>query len=314
MFRFRGADSDIVLDICTKVDIDHKIKYVWFDTGLEYQATKDHLRYLENKYGIKILTYKAVKPIPTTCKEYGQPFLSKFVSSHISRLQKNGFKWEDEPLDKLVEKYPKCISSLKWWCNMASRRYNIEYNKWLKEFMVQNPPHFPISDKCCDFAKKQVAHSCEKEFNADLRITGIRKGEGGIRSVAYKSCFETTGSIDRYMPVFWYLDAHKKLYCEHLNIVHSKCYTEYGMERTGCAGCPFGIGASVELALEKTEIHEPKLYQAILNIFGDSYEYTRKYREFYNKMEYFKDISDKKVKKPDKPRFVLSMLSINKRR
>lgn len=35
-----GADSDIVLDICTRLDDENKIQYIWFDTGLEYQATK----------------------------------------------------------------------------------------------------------------------------------------------------------------------------------------------------------------------------------------------------------------------------------
>lgn len=49
-----GSDSDIMLDIVYKVDKDKKVKYVWFDTGLEYQATKDHLDYLEQKYNIKI--------------------------------------------------------------------------------------------------------------------------------------------------------------------------------------------------------------------------------------------------------------------
>lgn len=42
-----GWDSDIVLDICKKCDKDNKIEYVWFDTGLEYQATKDHLKFLK---------------------------------------------------------------------------------------------------------------------------------------------------------------------------------------------------------------------------------------------------------------------------
>ena len=37
-----GADSDVMLDICWRCDKDNKIDYVWFDTGLEYQATKDH--------------------------------------------------------------------------------------------------------------------------------------------------------------------------------------------------------------------------------------------------------------------------------
>lgn len=49
-----GADSDVMLDIIHRVDVNNKVEYVWFNTGLEYQATKDHLKYLENKYNIKI--------------------------------------------------------------------------------------------------------------------------------------------------------------------------------------------------------------------------------------------------------------------
>ena len=49
-----GADSDIMLDLIYKVDKDKKVRYVWFDTGLEYKATKEHLKYLESRYGIEI--------------------------------------------------------------------------------------------------------------------------------------------------------------------------------------------------------------------------------------------------------------------
>ena len=35
-----GSDSDVMLDICWRCDKDNKVEYVWFDTGLEYQATK----------------------------------------------------------------------------------------------------------------------------------------------------------------------------------------------------------------------------------------------------------------------------------
>lgn len=66
------------------------------------------------------------------------------------------------------------------------------------------------------------------------------------------------------------------------DIEHSKCYTEYGLKRTGCAGCPFG--RDFEYELEVIQKYEPKLYKAVNNIFGDSYEYTRKYREFVKKM------------------------------
>ena len=44
-----GSDSDIMLDIIERLRNGKHICYVWFDTGLEYQATKDHLDYLEKK-------------------------------------------------------------------------------------------------------------------------------------------------------------------------------------------------------------------------------------------------------------------------
>ena len=49
-----GSDSDIMLDICERCDKEGKVEYIWFNTGLEYQATKDHLKYLEKKYNITI--------------------------------------------------------------------------------------------------------------------------------------------------------------------------------------------------------------------------------------------------------------------
>ena len=50
-----GADSDIMIDAIRKVDYDKKVKFVWFNTGLEYQATKSHLEYLENRYDVEII-------------------------------------------------------------------------------------------------------------------------------------------------------------------------------------------------------------------------------------------------------------------
>ena len=58
-------------------------------------------------------------------------------------------------------------------------------------------------------------------------------------------------------------------------------YTEYGLKRTGCCGCPYGKDNSFELKV--LEEHEPKLYKAVSNIFKDSYEYTKLYQEFKNK-------------------------------
>ena len=50
-----GSDSDVMMDIIYKVDVNKKVTYVWFDTGLEYEATKRHIDYLEKKYDVKIM-------------------------------------------------------------------------------------------------------------------------------------------------------------------------------------------------------------------------------------------------------------------
>lgn len=289
-----GSDSDIVLDIIHHLDEDKKVTYYWVDTGLEYEATKEHLCYLEKKYGIEIKQIKAKKPIPSCIKQYGVPFLSKYVSEQMMRLQKHNFQWEDEPLEVLLQKYPNCKTALQWWTNsyytaetgvQQMSRFSISRNKWLKEFIMQNPPDFPISNKCCEYAKKIPAKKFIQECYADLEITGIRKSEGGIRAANYKSCFSNSKSkgCDTYRPVFWYMDGDKKVYEEHFEIQHSRCYTEYNMKRTGCVGCPFNKHIDEELAV--IEKYEPKLYKAAINVFGKSYEYTEKYRKFAAEMK-----------------------------
>lgn len=282
-----GSDSDVMLDIIWRCDKDNKVEYVWFDTGLEYQATKEHLTYLETKYNIKIRHYKAIKPIPVSCKKYGEPFLSKFVSQMIYGLQLHNFTWEEMSFEEMIEKgFPVYLA--KWWNNRyqpARSQWNIGRNKYLKEFLIENPPTFKISSKCCDYAKKKLNSKLIKEENYDLMITGIRKAEGGIRAMSYKNCFNEKEKCDYYRPLFWYKDLDKKEYEKAYEIVHSKCYTEYGMTRTGCACCPYGTESDLELELEKINIHEPKLFNAVNHIFKNSYEYTKKYRDYYRSMK-----------------------------
>lgn len=288
-----GADSDIVVDIISKLDKDHKVRYIFFDTGLEYEATKEHLKYLEEKYNITIEPIKAVKPIPVCCKEYGQPFISKYVSVMIERLQRYNFKWEDKSFDELYKEYPKCKSALMWWTNEWGKgtnlaneksRFNIARNPYLKEFLLQNPPTSKISDRCCNYAKKNVAKRFQRKNKIDLAINGVRKIEGGVRASAYKSCFTARDDKwDEYRPIFWYTNDTKELYERFFHITHSACYTKYGLKRTGCAGCPFGRNFEDELKIMKE--HEPQLYKAVNHIFKESYEYTRKYRTFQKEMK-----------------------------
>lgn len=286
-----GSDSDIMLDALYKLDPDKKITYVYFDTGMEYEAMKRHLNELEEKYGIKIEKVPPILPIPNCCRQYGVPFWSKRVSEMIYRLQRHNFKWEDKPFDELIQEYPNCRSALKWWCNQHPRKdngaessLNIAYAPGLKEYMAANPPTFSISAKCCQKAKKEPSAKYEATHDFDMVCTGVRKAEGGNRAIAFSSCFtDTFGGADTFRPLFWLTDKDKKDYKEHYQIRYSDCYEVWGMKRTGCPGCPYG--KEFEQELELMQRYEPKFYRAALKIFGASYEYTRGYLQFREELK-----------------------------
>lgn len=287
-----GSDSDTMLDAFRRLDFEKKIIYAYFGTGMEYEAVKRHLKELEAKYQIKIETLKPVLPIPTCCRKYGVPFWSKHVSEMMSRLQRHGFKWEDKPFDVLIKEYPRARAALRWWCNDFPKKkrggessFNIGYVPWLKEFLIANPPPMLISAMCCTKAKKEPAHKYEKEMGFDLVCSGVRKVEGGIRSVAYTTChsFAQMGKAATYRPLFWLTDKDKLEYKEHYELIYSDCYEVWGMRRTGCPGCPFG--KEFEQELDLMQKYEPKFHRAAEKIFGASYEYTRRFIKFREEMQ-----------------------------
>ena len=276
-----GGDSDVMLDLLIRCGAKEKTDFVFFNTGLEYQATIDHLEFLEQKYDITIQRVRSKKPIPVSTREYGQPFWSKFASEMIHRLQLHDFTWEDKPYEDLIKEYPKCQTALQWWCNVTrgkSTQYAIMRAPYLKEFMIANPPDFKITSQCCTHTKKNPMHAIIRRGEYDLNCLGIRQSEGGVRAAALKSCFSTGSEIDSFRPIFWFRDIDKEQYCQHYGVTHSKCYTEYGLIRTGCVGCPFGKRFEDELLV--LERYEPKLLKAANAVFGNSYAYTRAYLEF----------------------------------
>ena len=51
-----GADSDDMLDLLLRTCEDKdKLKFVWFNTGIEYNATKEHLNLLEKNTTLKLI-------------------------------------------------------------------------------------------------------------------------------------------------------------------------------------------------------------------------------------------------------------------
>ena len=81
-----GADSDILIDLIEQTrHIFHlpEIKYVFFNTGLEMQATKAHVARTAEKYGVEIRDCRPKVNIVTATRLHGQPFVSKIMSSGL---------------------------------------------------------------------------------------------------------------------------------------------------------------------------------------------------------------------------------------
>ncbi len=300
-----GSDSDILLDLIERTREMFQIppvKYVFFNTGLEMRAIKDHVKAVAQKYGVEIDEHRPKVNIVNATRTYGVPFVSKIMSAGLSEWQKKGIPLSiaeeyDQAEDKaakrkeLKERYPNCESVINFLCccNSAGEpRPNIQLvinsSKYMRDFIGECPPDFQISAKCCDYCKKQCAHSVQKDY--DMIITGERRDEGGMRSVPRKDntsmCFtETSSGKYRLRPLYYVSDADKAWYKEYYGIRYSDAYEVYGLTRTGCCGCSISYKAVEDL--EKIRPYEPNLVKAAWNVFGKSYEYRAKYNEYKKK-------------------------------
>lgn len=159
---------------------------------------------------------------------------------------------------------------------------NIKWNRGLKEFLIENNGvPFTPSSYCCYGAKKLPSKIYAKKHGIDLLMLGIRKAEGGKRATGYPSCYIPKSAIYEYalyLPIFWWTNEDKKFFDEVMNVKHSECYDVYGLRRTGCPGCPFGKNFEDEITAIAE--HEPRLSKAVDNLFGKSYDLSRKFREF----------------------------------
>lgn len=249
-------------------------------------------------------------------REHGQPFVSKIMSAGLEGWQKKGVPLSvadeyNEAQDKaakrkeLRERYPKCESTLNFLCccNSAGEpRPNIQLvinsSRWMLDFIRENPPDFKISAKCCDYCKKQLAHSVQNGY--EMIITGERRDEGGMRSVPRKDntalCFgESANGQYRLRPLYYVSDKDKAWYKETYSIRYSDAYEVYGLTRTGCCGCPISYKAVDDL--EKIGKYEPNIVKAAWNIFGDSY----RYRQAYNAYKQKRAAAEKAKKNPTIP-------------
>lgn len=297
-----GSDSDIMLHLIETVRRAYglpPIQYVFFNTGLEMEAIKRHVKNMAELYGVTITEHRPKKNIVISTREHGIPFVSKIMSSGLEEMQKKNvplsIHWEyanaeDKAAkrEELRKRYPKCESVINFLCCCNTKgeprpdiQLVINSSKYMVDFIAENPIPFRVSNKCCDDCKKHLAQRVQKPF--EMVITGERRDEGGMRSVPRKDntslCFtETADGKFRLRPLYYVSDVDKQWYKEYHKIRYSDAYEVYGLTRTGCCGCPISHKAVDDL--EKIKPYEPNLVKAAWNVFGPSYTYRQQYNEY----------------------------------
>lgn len=297
-----GSDSDTLIDLIERARRMFglaPVKYVFFNTGLEMKATKDHVKATSERYGVEIEECRPKIGIVQAARQYGIPFVSKTMSAGLSEWQKKKIPLdiakeyeaaEDKPAKRreLDERYPQCKSVINFLCccnSSGEPRPNIQIvinsSPYMRDFVEECPPDFAISAKCCNYCKKQLAHRVQKGY--EMIITGERRDEGGMRSVPRKDntslCFtQNSDGQYRLRPLYYVSDKDKAWYKQYYGLRYSDAYEVYGMKRTGCCGCPISYRAVDDLELIRP--YEPNVVKAAWNIFGKSYVYRQKYNAY----------------------------------
>jgi len=250
-----GKDSTVLHYLIDEALPNNKIPRVYLNTGIEYKSVVSFVeRERERDYRIQIVLSK--QNIRNMLEEFGYPFKSKEHSQKVSYYQNSG-------MGKTVLNYLGQGTKKDFLCPEK-----LKYN-FTPEFKIK------VSDKCCRKLKKEIADKWAEENKRPIKITGMRKEEGGLR-ISHSSCtvFDE-GRLLKFHPlqpitedfIDWYIAERNIKLCELY-------YPPYNFLRTGCKGCPYSLDLQTQLYI--MAVYYPDERKQCEMIWGKVYnEYRR---------------------------------------
>ena len=269
---FSGGKDSTVLLALAKMSMDvgvlppEGIKAVFVNTGVEMQATIDFVKWVRDSgwyHNIDIIRPKV--PYAKVISKYGKPMKSKMKAEYLERYQK-GLR-SDNVMNYFV--YGKDLKTNKVFgrTKLADKDFHMIH------------PNFSIkaSQKCCKYLKKESAKYYDKEHHINGKIIGIRANEGRAREIDLEKRLKNGGKLCTYykgnilikVPIIDWTDEDIDRFIEKYNVPLSRAYTEYGMTRTGCYGCPFSQSLSDDMKVLYK--YEPNRYKAAMHFLKDVY-------------------------------------------
>ena len=217
-----GKDSTVLSRLIDEALPNNNIPRLYLNTGIEYLMVVSFVeRERERDCRIQIIFSK--QNIKTMLEVVGYPFKSKEHSQKVSYYQNSG-------MTKTVINYLGQGDKENFLCPEQ-----LKYN-FTPAFKIK------VSDKCCRKLKKEVADKWAEENNRPIKITGMRKAEGGLRTSHNACTIFDEGNLLKFHPlqpieedfIDWYIKERNIKLCELY-------YPPFNFKRTGCKGCPFAV-------------------------------------------------------------------------
>lgn len=231
-----GKDSHLLLWFIKEWMHEKRITIVAVNTGFEIAEIRN--RMLKNSDVVlhPQMHRKEIK------ERFGIPCFSKHHDDYIYRYQHGN----------------RSVNTMNY---IMGNNPVLNLNKKARSPLLSGELH-PISNKCCIYNKEKPLQKWQKQ-NGRKAIIGIRQAESMQRKNAYHTCLNT--STGTFTPLYDWTDEMVDLVYRVYQIPIPECY-QY-LERTGCAGCPYGRHIETELSLL------PELQRkAAISFFKESYD------------------------------------------
>lgn len=267
---FSGGKDSTVLLALIKMSIDSYvlppkgIKAIFSNTGVELLATIEFVEWCKSSgWYENIEIIKPEKSFAYILKTFGKPMKSKIKSEYIDQWHNGEIT---ESLKRLL--IDGKTRSGKRACKTVLADKDMH--------MVHDDFNILTSSKCCNYLKKKPFRKYEKENNILGVITGLRANEFGARELALKKnkggdrlCTYVKNGIEFISPLVDWSESDIDFFIEKYNVPLSKAYTQYGLKRTGCVGCPFNPKLKDDLKI--LYFYEPQKYKMCMFFLKDVY-------------------------------------------
>lgn len=252
-----GKDSTVLSRLIDEALPDNKIPRVFFNTGIEY---KEILRFVRQKAleDNRFVIYNSSVNIRNMLETKGYPFKSKEFAQKMYTYQRSGY----------------CKTVTDYLGTTGNKAKSFCCPEKLKPCFTSDFT-LKVSDKCCKELKKKISEKWSKENNKPIVITGMTRGEGGVRKSKTACTVFDEGKLHKFHPLFPvskdFVD--KAIYIYQIALC-KLYYPPYNFERTGCKGCPFNMKLKEQLEIMKELL--PDEYKQCNIIWGKVYEEYKK--------------------------------------